>query len=91
MKTSNNLISIMLREILKVIQIDIPIIRLKKISIKNRKFLMAKIFMIMNIKVVLSRISKSRNAVLLIIKIKNSKINLNVSYKNSNLNLIYLK
>lgn len=47
--------------------------------------------MIMNIKLVLPRISKSRNAVLLIIKIKNSKINLNVSYKNSNLNLIYLK
>ncbi len=91
MKTSNNLILIMLREILKVIQINIPIIRLRKISIQNRKFLMAKIFMIMNIKVVLPRISKSRNAVLLIIKIKNSKINLNVSYKNSNLNLIYLK
>jgi hypothetical protein len=81
----------MLREILKVIQINTQIIRLRKISIQNRKFLMAKIFMIMNIKVVLPRISKSRNAVLLIIKIKNSKINLNVSYKNSNLNLIYLK
>ena len=91
MKISNNLISIMLREIVKIIQINIPIIRLRKISIQNRKFLMAKIFMKMNIKVVLPRISKSRNAVSLIIKIKNSKINHNVSYKNLYLNFIYLK
>ena len=81
MKISNSQISIMLWEILKITQINIPIILLKKISIKNRKCLMAKIFTKMNIKMVLPKINKNHNVVSLIIKIKNSNINHNVSYK----------
>lgn len=81
MKIVCKVISMNLREGLKVTHINIPIIRWKKISIKNIKMLTAKIFLKMNIIIVLPKINKSRNAASLIIKIKNLMLNLNVSYK----------
>jgi hypothetical protein len=52
---------------------------------------MAKIFLKMNIIIVLPKINKSRNAASLIIKIKNLTLNLNVSYKKFKFKLNLLK